>query len=393
MSGWPTASLGDVVDVRIGPFGSLLHKEDYTEDGVPLVNPMHIDRGSIVSDRRHSVKEEKAAELAGYRMLPGDVVLGRRGEMGRCAVVQPAESGFLCGTGSLFLRPDERVSPEFLAKLMSSPDMVRLLERESLGTTMPNLNRTIVSNIQIALPPIEEQRRIAAILEHADALRAKRREALAHLDDLTQSIFIDMFGDPLRNPRGWDRAPLADVVGSIIDCPHSTPKWTEVGEICLRTSNLLEGEWDWTDTRFVSVDTYHERSRRGYLEPGDIVLSREGTVGIAAIVPPEPRLCMGQRLVQIKPATVLLPQYLLRVLLFELAPERIARVMIGSTSSHLNVKELRALLVSVPPMKAQSSFARRMASIDKVKAEHRTALAELDALFASLQSRAFRGEL
>jgi hypothetical protein len=85
---WPTARLGEVADVQIGPFGSLLHKHDYLEGGVPLVNPMHIDGGTIVPDRRHAIAPEKASQLANYRMAEGDVILGRRGEMGRCAVVR-----------------------------------------------------------------------------------------------------------------------------------------------------------------------------------------------------------------------------------------------------------------------------------------------------------------
>lgn len=124
-----------------------------------------------------------------------------------------------------------------------------------------------LSTLPIPLPPIAEQRRIAAILDKADDLRAKRRTAIATLDTLPESIFLDMFGDPL-GPSRWRRRPLQSLVEMVVDCPHSTPVWSETGAICLRTPNLGRGLWDWTDERRVSTATYHERSRRAYLQPG-----------------------------------------------------------------------------------------------------------------------------
>lgn len=164
--------------------------------------------------------------------------------------------------------------------------------------------------------------------------------------------------------------------------------------ICLRTSNLSEGGWNWADRRFVSDAEFVERSKRGVIEPGDIVLSREGTVGVAAIVEKGMTVCMGQRLVQVRAdSKVLVPEYLLRHLLYVLAPERIGQLMVGPTSQHLNVKDLRVLRVPLPPLDLQSVFAGRIRVTGQLKAAHRTALARLDELFVSLQYRAFRGEL
>lgn len=251
-----------------------------------------------------------------------------------------------------------------------------------------------LAEVDVPLPPLPEQRRIAAILDQAETLRTQRRAALAQLDSLTQSLFLNMFGDPLTNPRDWETNALQEVCSYINDCPHTTPEWTESGVICLRTSNLSIGRWQWTDTRFVSEATFHERSKRGYLKTGDIVLSREGTVGVAAIVQDGMQLCMGQRLVQVSPApATLVPEYLLQHLLYALAPSKISQLMVGSTSQHLNVKELRALRVPTPPLPLQQTFATRIQAIEALKAQHRAALAEADALFASLQQRAFAGGL
>ena len=268
------------------------------------------------------------------------------------------------------------------------------MQKHLHGATMKHVNRGEFLSTNLYLPPLEEQKRIAEILDRTQSLISKRKEAIELLDTLTQSIFIEMFGDPVTNPKQWKTKPLRSVCDEINDCPHSTPDWTEQGVVCLRTSNLSKGGWNWDDKRFVSEETYHERSKRGYIEANDIILSREGTVGIAAIVTPEMKICMGQRLVQVRPSSSLLTSdFALRHLLYVLAPTQISRLMVGSTSQHLNVKELRDLIIPIPPITLQQKFSEQMAVLEKLKATHRTSLTELQALFASLQHRAFRGEL
>ena len=153
-----------------------------------------------------------------------------------------------------------------------------------------------------------------------------------------------MFGDPVMNPMGWTEKLLKDVTDLIADCPHSTPVWTEKGRICLRTSNLTVGGWNWSDTRFVSEESFALRIKRAQIIPGDIILSREGTIGVAAKVEPGMDLCMGQRLVQVRSKDKIVhPEYLLHLLLWSLSPSRINRFLVGSTSQHLNVGDLRTM--------------------------------------------------
>ncbi len=175
--------------VQIGPFGSLLHKEDYIVDGVPLVNPMHIVSGQIHVGSEQTVSEQKASTLSNYRLQTGDVVMGRRGKMGRCAIVSDAEAGMLCGTGSLFIRPHpDELTSLFLARTLSSESMKRVLERLSQGVTMPNLNRTMIEGLKVGLPPLDHQHRFAAIVESIENQRASQRAHLAELDTLFASL-------------------------------------------------------------------------------------------------------------------------------------------------------------------------------------------------------------
>ncbi len=186
--GWPTHSLGGVcTKIQIGPFGSLLHKSDYVEDGVPLVNPMHIADGRIRPMKEQTVGIQKYSELKQYCLQVGDVVMGRRGEMGRVAVVGECEAGYVCGSGSLFLRPDpDRAIPQYIAAVLSSSRGRRQLEDSAQGVTMPNLNSDIVERFKLGVPPVHLQMRFADALVAHSELEAKQRD---HADELDRLFF------------------------------------------------------------------------------------------------------------------------------------------------------------------------------------------------------------
>ena len=151
-----TISVGELAHVQIGPFGSMLHKSDYVSGGIPLINPTHIVDLKIRPNAEFSITEDKFRELPQYHLKRGDIIMGRRGEMGRCAVVTEESDGFFCGTGSLIIRPNtDLISSEYLAAMLSSSSVKNWFERESLGATMPNLNKGIVSKLQIPVPPSE----------------------------------------------------------------------------------------------------------------------------------------------------------------------------------------------------------------------------------------------
>ncbi|MBP8882307.1 MAG: restriction endonuclease subunit S [Dermatophilaceae bacterium] len=165
--------LKELADIRIGPFGSLLHREDYVEGGVPLINPMHIVAGALAADPAYSVTDDKAAQLERYRLREGDVVMGRRGEMGRCARVLRPHDGYLCGTGSLIIRPlPERSRSTYLQCVLSAPRTVRSLESRALGVTLPNLNTKIMEELPVPSLALDAQRRLEDLVERVDALRA-----------------------------------------------------------------------------------------------------------------------------------------------------------------------------------------------------------------------------
>lgn len=153
-----------------GPFGSMLHKSDYIEQGIPVINPANIIDGSIVPSSKMLISAETKLRLAAYELHEGMIVMGRRGEMGRCAVVGPNEDGWLCGTGSFFMKPSSALSNEYISLIISSPYAKSYLSGQSIGMTMNNLNQNILQIMPVPLPPLAEQRRIVARLDQVLAM-------------------------------------------------------------------------------------------------------------------------------------------------------------------------------------------------------------------------------
>ena len=156
-------------ELRIGPFGSALHKEDYITDGHPLVNPSHIIGGAIRLDENLTIDDGKYESLAAYHLLPGDVVLGRRGEIGRCAVVKT--DGLICGTGSMIIRPGQKVRSDYLQRVVSFPSFSHALEANAVGVTMKNLNAKIVGSAEVFLPDLKDQDTFISFVSQIDKSR------------------------------------------------------------------------------------------------------------------------------------------------------------------------------------------------------------------------------
>lgn len=184
--GWNLIPLSDVADIRIGPFGSLLHKEDYIQNGHALVNPSHIVEGVICPDPNLTVSDEKYQELSAYHLKIGDIVLGRRGEMGRCAVV--TAEGMLCGTGSMIIRPNAKMKPYFLNNILSSPSYKQVIESKAVGVTMMNINVPIVSSLTLPELPVGLQEEFICFIQQSDKSKFELAQAISRIDDMIKAL-------------------------------------------------------------------------------------------------------------------------------------------------------------------------------------------------------------
>lgn len=185
---YPVQNIASFAKVKIGPFGSSLHKEEYITDGIPLVNPSQIVDEKIVFDSSVSITEKKYKELQAYWLQKDDIIIGRRGEIGRAAVVSN-NVRCICGTGSLFIRINKPViQPLILQKIISSNTMKEKLLNNSVGVTMNNLNAGIIENLGIAIPPIEKQNKFAQIVEKVEEQKQKNEKVIEQMDNLFNSL-------------------------------------------------------------------------------------------------------------------------------------------------------------------------------------------------------------
>ena len=195
--GWEEKKLKEIAQIKIGPFGSLLHKKDYISGGVPLVNPIHMVNGHIAIDNNYTISESKAKELSSYLLKENDIVFARRGEIGRCALVGEKENTYLCGTGSLFVRFNQEVDYGFMLLLFQSKYCKEYLEKQATGATMLNINSAIVGDMPIKYPHTNIQQSIVATLDSlkskVDRLQENYEKISQECDALKQAILRQVF--------------------------------------------------------------------------------------------------------------------------------------------------------------------------------------------------------
>jgi type I restriction enzyme, S subunit len=269
------------------------------------------------------------------------------------------------------------------------------------STTMPILSKSRFEKLSIPLPPLAEQSRIAAILDHADALRATRRQILAAINTLSEAVFFEMFGDPVANQYRLPRIPLRDLLSGITSgespvCEARAARNDEWG--ILKLGAVSYGRFNPNENKAFLGDV--SGIRRVEVQRGDFLFSRKNTkelVGATVVVhdvPPRrllPDLIFRLDLVD----GAIEPEYLRVLLANHRKRPQVVALASGSASSMSNISQARlmGLIVEVPPIDRQSNFAARVQQIDRQRAIHEQALVELDSLFASLQSGAFSGQL
>jgi restriction endonuclease S subunit len=251
--------------------GIVAGKSVQTLDRPAVGNELAILKVSAVTWGEFRPQESKAMP-ANYnpgdcpRAMDGDILISRantRELVGAPVMVRGDHPQLLLSDKLLKLIPDEdTVDRKYLVRALRAPAAASHFAKCAGGTSgsMTNITQDNIRSAPIFLPPISQQRRIAAILDQADALRAQRRHALAELDRLAQAVFVEMFGDPVSGSNRWPTSALSDVCSTINDCPHSTPDWTNDGVVCLRTSNLKVGDWDWTDKLLIIIDVPIDQS-------------------------------------------------------------------------------------------------------------------------------------
>ena len=265
----------------------------------------------------------------------------------------------------------EIVLPEFLKYFFKSDSFQHAIATFAQGSTRTSVKFGKLKSVFINLPSIAEQYRIVEVLDRSKAIIAGREEELKKLDNLIKARFVEMFGDPVANDMGWDTLPLENVCKAIVDCPHSTPSYTneDTGFMCIRTSIVKKNKILWDDIEYISEDEFAKRIQRKKPEVGDIVYTREGAIlGIAAIIDRDCNVALGQRSMLLSPdIDKCTSEFLCVAMNSDSFLDNALRGVSGSASPHINVGDIKAFKMIMPPIELQEQFSDFVKQVDKSK--------------------------
>lgn len=185
--GWEVKRIKNIAQVKIGPFGSLLHAHDYVENGHPVINPVHLKEGKISVDYNFTINDEKYFEMISYQLIANDIIFGRRGDIGRCALVSEHEDKCICGTGCLYIRFREKINPQFSICSLNNKSITNYLMSRAKGATMLNINCNIIENMPMILPPLSLQQEFAEKISAIDKQKELIKQSLAEVEYLFNS--------------------------------------------------------------------------------------------------------------------------------------------------------------------------------------------------------------
>ncbi|MBO1268308.1 restriction endonuclease subunit S [Arthrobacter cavernae] len=382
------ARLGDVCDFTSGGTPSKSN-DAYFQGDIPWITGADIV-GPVAYDARSFITPEAVASSATSVAPAGTVLLVTRTSVGKVAVA---------GRDIAFSQDITALNPKAgAADSAYVRHMLRVhqpsLERQARGATIKGVTRRDVTSLVIPLPPLDEQRRIAAILDKADELRSKRRQALAHLDTLTQSIFHSTFGAYLEASNSTVSQTGTVQLGRQRAPKYQTGKYTRP---YMRVANVKLNALDLDDVLEMDFNESDFESYR--LNHGDILLNEGQStelVGRPAIWRNEIEDCCFQNTLvrYVADPQQIVPEFALATFLYYFDRGEFARISSKTSSiAHLGAARFARMPMPTPPLELQQTFASRIAAVERLKENHRKHLAELDALFASLQHRAFKGEL
>lgn len=374
--------------------GDWVESKDQDPDGdVRLVQLADVGDGVYIDKSFRFLTSARARELRCTFLQSGDVLVARMPDpLGRACIFPGDSKPSVTVVDVCIIRPNhDHHDARWLMHCLNAPASRSQIASFATGTTRSRISRSNLAKIKIPLPPLAEQRRIAGILDRAAALRAKRRAALALLDTLTQALFLELFGDPVVNPRGWPLKKFGTVGtldrGVSKHRPRNAPELLGGSHPLVQTGDVAN-----CDGYICShISTYSDLGlRQSRLWPaGTLCITIAANIAKTGVLTFD--ACFPDSVVGFRAddsATVEFVRTWLSFLqkaLEDSAPE--------SAQKNINLAILRDLDVPRPPVSLQREFARRVAAVEKLKTAHRASLVEMDALFATLQHRAFRGEL
>jgi type I restriction enzyme S subunit len=365
-----------------------------------LMNQLDLESAVYISD-------EMDRKIGRTRLQADDVLLNITGaSIGRVATFNGQSKRANVNQHVCVIRPDPHVlNARYLSCFIATPEFQRSIQQAQVGGTRQALTFSQIADFEVPLPPVAEQRRIAEVLDRAEALRAKRRAALAQLGTLTQSIFLDLFGDPKFNERDWPLGRIGSVISDLRGGANLAPDdFVESGFPILHKGAIKpngEVELDAKKKTFATSE-YATANRRCQIDRRYLAVTLRDlvptgpSIGLIANLQDGPfdgyLLAQGAYGFRVDSSKVT-PEYLVFLSNMPSFRHVLRKYAVGSTQIHIRTPVYLDIQIPIPPLSAQHEFTRRVAAVKRLEVTQRSALEKLNALFSSLQTRAFIGRL
>jgi type I restriction enzyme, S subunit len=367
-----------------------------TDMGIPVLSAQNVIHGEFnLSTNRYTSVAEYNAFKKRLDIDQGDVLLTIVGTIGRAAVVREKQPMVLQRSIAILRPKRETIDSRFLYYALGFPESRRQLDRLTNKSAQAGVYLGKLKTIEIPLPPLHEQKRIAAILDKADSIRRKRQEAVRMTEELLRSVFLDMFGDPVMNPKGWKEVTVRDLVSEVKY--GTSDKASYEGKYpVLRMNNITYlGNWNFTDLK--RIDIPDKELSKYLVRKGDILFNRTNSkelVGKTAVYRRDEPMVYAGYLIRIRPNKHNSSEYIAAYLNSTFGKtilESMCKSIVGM--ANINAQELQEIAIMQPPLDLQNQYSSFAHYVEKAKEKLITSAEVSDTLFNALLQHAFKGDM
>lgn len=399
--GWKIVKLKDAIEtIENGnrPRGGV---KNNSKDGIPSIGGEHLDsNGGFNFEKIKFIPRDFYDSLKRGKIKRGDVLVVKDGATtGKTSFVDkdfPYKEAAVNEHIFILRGKKEIIDQKFLFYHLFSPIGQKQIKADFHGAAIGGINTQFVKNYNLVLPPLPTQKKIVSILEKAEKLKKLREEANKLTDDYLKSVFLEMFGDPIKNEKGWEAKRLEELSEKITDGKHGDCRnQSNSGYYFISAKDLKDGVIDYSEARQIVKEDFMEVHKRTNLELNDVLISNSGTIGKVAIandVDKVERTTFQKSVAIIKNRREVLNSQFLKYVL-ELTVNHLINQSSGSSQKNLLLRDIKNHKIIIPPIELQNKFAEIVERVERMKEYQKQSGQQIEDLFNALMQKTFRGEL